>query len=401
MNITLEAKNHARQRSANRRLTFLVMAGFVVSLGLAGYCFDWLTKGIKEFQLVTVPLAIIFFGSLVNNFFKGWVRRFVAPDSFDYEYFKAIDWIVWTGFVVCIWEVFVLGQEFFKTKPLLMLGPTSPYGMIGGTVLGITTAFSSLQWGAYSILRTLDVQPADATNDCDRPFVEAAREFSNAVGMPTPELYVLADNSPNAFSVGRSPRHASIVVTQGLLEKLRLEELRGVIAQEIVHIRNYDVRLRTAVTALFGSVLLVSQWVSHATAMQTAPRFGFPKIGGIRKLFLLVFWATTLFIVPLLAYAVIMLTSRHREYIADVSAASLTKDPDALAKALVRITHSTEQSTLLGNNVAHLCIVDPLDKRMNGKEGFIADLFATHPPTDKRVELLESLAVQYAAEHLV
>jgi heat shock protein HtpX len=394
MNITIEAKDYGHQRSVNKRLTVFVMGAFVITLGLLGYGFDTLMSTVKEVQLVTVPIAIILVGSLLNNFVKGWMQRVSDPESWEYDYFRAMDWLVWTAFVICVWEVFVLGQEFFKTKVLLTLGETSPYGMIGGIVLGVGTAFSTLQWGAYSVLRSLEAQPADESNECDRRFIEAARELSVVAGIPTPELFVIADSSPNAFSVGRSPKHASIIVTQGLLDQLKPEELKGVVAHEISHIKNYDVRLRTAVTALFGSAILVSQWAVHATAVRTFPDISLPKVKGIKRLFLIVFSVMTLFIVPLIAYAVIMLTSRRREYIADISAASLTKNPDAIAHALLHLTQSSEQSTLLRHNIAHLCIIDPLDKRMNGKEGFFADLFATHPPTDKRILLLHALALQ-------
>jgi heat shock protein HtpX len=395
MNITIEAKDYGHQRSVNKRLTVFVMGAFVITLGLLGYGFDSLMNTVKEVQLVTVPIAIILVGSLLNNFVKGWMQRVSDPESWEYDYFRAMDWLIWTAFVICVWEVFVLGQQFFKTKVLLTLGETSPYGTIGGIVLGVGTAFSTLQWGAYSVLRSLEAQPADESNECDRQFIEAARELSVVAGIPTPELFVIADSSPNAFSVGRSPKHASIVVTQGLLDQLKPEELKGVVAHEISHIKNYDVRLRTAVTALFGSAILVSQWAVHATAVRTFPDISLPKVKGIKRLFLIVFSVMTLFIVPLIAYAVIMLTSRRREYIADISAASLTKNPDAIAHALSHITQSSERSTLLGHNIAHLCIIDPLDKRMNGKEGFLADLFGTHPPTAKRIELLHALAFQY------
>jgi heat shock protein HtpX len=395
MNITIEARDYGHQRSVNKRLTVFVMGAFVITLGLLGYGFDSLMSAVKEFQLVTVPIAIILAGSLINNFVRGWMQRTADPESWEYDYFRAMDWLIWTAFVVCVWEVFVLGQEFFKTKTLLTLGRTYPYGTLGGIVLGVGTAFSTLQWGAYSILRSLEAQPADESNDCDRGFIAASKELSLVAGIAMPGLFVLADGSPNAFSLGRSPKHAYIVVTQGLLDTINPDELKGVVAHEISHIKNYDVRIRTAVTALFGSAILVSQWANHAFAAGTFSNLAVPKIKGLKKLLLIVFWVMTLFVVPLIAYIVIMLTSRHREYIADVSAASLTKDPDTLAHALAHLTQSREQSTLLRHNIAHLCIVDPTDKQMNNEEGFLADLFATHPPTKKRIELLQALTLQY------
>jgi heat shock protein HtpX len=258
----------------------------------------------------------------------------------------------------------------------------------------VGTAFSTLQWGAYSILRSLEARPADDSEETGFRLLNAVSEVSEIAGLPMPDVYILAEDSPNAFSVGRSPRHASIIVTQGLLKRLNDEELKGVVAHEISHVKNYDIRLRTAVTALFGSAILVSQWASHAAAAGTFPDISLPKVGSMKRILLTVFWGMTLFIVPVVAYAVIMMSSRHREYVADVSASSLTKNPQGLAQALLHLSQSSERSTLLRHNIAHLCIIDPLDKRMNGKEGFFADLFATHPPTNKRIELLHALDLQ-------
>ncbi len=394
MNITAEAQDPSLQRWRNKRLTVGVMVVFVGTLGGAGYLFDVLTGTFKGAQLITVPVAIILIGSILNNFFKGMAQRCFHPDSTDYGHFKMVNWLLWTGFVVIVWEVFVLGQAFFESKTLLTLPETAPYGVAVGCGIGIATAFSTLQWGMYAILRSVQALPADEANACDRRLLQEVQTLSRAASIPVPNVYILLDDSPNAFSLGRSPGHACLVVTQGLMDLLSPEELKGVLAHEIAHIKNYDIRLRTAITALFGSVLLVSHSASHAATIGISPHVRLPGIGGVKRSLLLLCWGMTLFVAPIAAYAVVAMTSRYREYIADVSAAALAGDPGALAHALERIQESIQPSTLVSGNIAHLCIIDPSDRRMNRREGFWANLFATHPPTEKRIQLLQALAVR-------
>jgi len=199
------------------------------------------------------------------------------------------------------------------------------------------------------------------------------------------------DDTPNLFSVGRSPKHASLVVSQGLIESLTPEEIRGVVAHEISHIRSYDTRIRTAVTALFGSVLLLTHWSRPAAMKGGSAGLALARVKGVRKVLVLAFWLVSLVAVPVVTYALVVLTFRRREYLADASAAELTHDPDALARALSTIERAGGNATLLRRNIAHLCIIDPLKRALNTKEGWLADLLATHPPTAKRILVLQSM----------
>lgn len=112
----------------------------------------------------------------------------------------------------------------------------------------------------------------------------------------------------------------------------------------------------------------------------------------MKKILLLVFWLTSLLIVPVAAFALVVLTFRRREYLADASAAELSHNPDALAAALGKLEQAAGSSTVIRRNVAHLCIIDPLTRTFNSAEGWFADMFATHPPTSKRILVLQSLA---------
>jgi heat shock protein HtpX len=360
-----------------------------------GFGFDSLMDAFDRTQFITVPIAIVFVASLGHSFIRGMIDRYADPESMEFEYLRAMDWLMWTAFVVLVWEIFFLGQTFFKSQVLLTLRKTSPYGVAIGTSIGIITAFSALQWGSYSILRSLNADRAEDSNEIDRQLIAVVRDLSERADIPCPTAYIMSERSPNAFSIGRSPKHASIVVTQGLLDVLSKDELEGVIAHEIGHIKSYDIRVRTAITALFGSTILMSLWIKQSLKGSTLPAIAMPKLRGVSRFLVGLFWVMTLFIVPAITYVVVVMTSRHREYLADASAASLTKNPQALARALVRIEEKNEGSDLLQQNIAHLCIIDPLGRKANGKVGFFGDLLGTHPPTPQRIELLQAMAMSY------
>jgi heat shock protein HtpX len=406
MNIFLEAQDVGEQRRRNKLLATLVMGGFALSFALLGYGFDYVMGTFNSYQLITVPVALVLVGSLVFSFVNGLNDRFFGsrdPDgdrSIDYYSNKVAIWMVLGTFVLITWMFFyevshVDPRAFGEPRSLFVVGETSPYGLVIGVVLGVGAAFSALQWGAYSILRSVAAAPADRSFGGDLRVVNAVEQLSIAAGIYPPDVFVVQDEVPNAFSIGRSPKHASIIVSQGLLETLDDEELRGVIAHEIGHIRSYDIRVRTAATALFGSVVLLSHWTKAAAIKEGASGLVLRQIRSSKKALLLVFWILTLAIVPVVAYTLVMLTARHREYLADTSAAELTHNPDALIRAMRKIEQSTETSTVFKGNIAHLCFIDPLNRSLNSREGWFADLFSTHPPTAKRIFALESMSARY------
>jgi heat shock protein HtpX len=206
-------------------------------------------------------------------------------------------------------------------------------------------------------------------------------------GLPMPRLYIVEDESPNAFAAGRSPKQAIVAVTTGLLERLDEEELEGVLAHEMSHIRNYDVRLMTWAAVLAGSIALLAQIFIRAMW------FG----GGDRDRnanpIVLVVVLVSLVLAPIAALLIQFAISRRREYVADASAAELTRYPQGLASALAQISAAAKPSARLGNQaIAHLMIVAPL-----GARGKASKLFSTHPPAEDRVARLEQMAG--GAEH--
>ena len=220
-------------------------------------------------------------------------------------------------------------------------------------------------------------------------------EMAIAAGLPLPPIYIVPDDDPNALATGRGPGHSSIAVTRGLLDDLHREELQVVVAHEMSHIRNLDVRLMTIVAALVGGIALLSDWARRGTL-----RGGFRTRrddGDRGPAFGVVFfaiWLVAIILAPIIARALAMLVSRKREYLADASGAELTRNPLGLARALEKIDGAVAPTVAINRGSAHLCIADPLGSQVNLKEGFWADLFASHPPMSARIAALRAMAFQ-------
>jgi heat shock protein HtpX len=218
--------------------------------------------------------------------------------------------------------------------------------------------------------------------------------------VPKPAVYVIPDSDPNAFATGTGPEKSSVAVTAGLLQSLTREELQGVVAHELSHVRNYDIRVMTVVAALVGSVLLLSDWGRRGLWWGGGRRRSSDNGGGSGPLAILFFvvWIVSLLLAPLIAQLVAMAVSREREYLADASGAELTRNPLSLASALEKIEAAVAPTESIKQGVAHLCIADPRGRALNDREGGWANLFSTHPPIARRIELLRQMAYQDAAK---
>jgi heat shock protein HtpX len=204
--------------------------------------------------------------------------------------------------------------------------------------------------------------------------------LSVTAGLPMPRLFVVPDEAPNAFAAGRSPKQAIVAVSTGLLERLDEEELEGVLAHEVSHIRNYDVRLMTWAAVLAGSIALLAQIFLRGLWFGGDRRNSNPIV--------LVVVIVALIIAPIAAVLIQLAISRRREYVADAAAAELTRYPQGLASALRAISGANKPSARLGNQaIAHLMIAPPLSA-----QGRNLKAFSTHPPTEDRVARLEQMA---------
>ncbi len=223
-------------------------------------------------------------------------------------------------------------------------------------------------------------------------------EMAIAAGLPKPAVHVVPDPDLNAFATGHDRRHASIAVTDGLLAALDRDELQGVVAHEMAHIQNDDVKLMTLLAGMLGAIALLSD------AMGRYLRFG-GRVGGSggRRggkggnplgLVLLVLWVFTLLIAPAVSRLLAMAVSRKREYLADATGAQLTRNPAALARALEKLDAASGATRSITQGAAHLCIVDPAERRISEREGFLGDVFASHPPIRLRVARLKGMAFQ-------
>lgn len=203
-------------------------------------------------------------------------------------------------------------------------------------------------------------------------------------GLSLPKIYVIEDSAPNAFATGRDPAHAVVCVTTGLLEKLKKVELEGVIAHELSHIQNYDIRLMSIVVILVGLVTLLADLFLRVRWQ----RMGGRGRGNAQGIFLLVGLLLAL-LSPLIATLIQLAVSRKREFLADASGALLTRYPEGLASALEKISHDHEPLEVANNATAHLYIANPFkDKHINS---WFASLFNTHPPIEERIKVLRSM----------
>jgi heat shock protein HtpX len=207
------------------------------------------------------------------------------------------------------------------------------------------------------------------------------RELAAGAHMPMPRVYLLPSDSPNAFATGRSPEHAAVAVTEGILRLLTPDELRGVLAHELSHVQNRDTLISAVAATLAGVVLMVARMAQFAALFGGMRRDEREEGGGALELLVLVIVA------PLAAMLIQLAISRSREYQADASGAHLSHSPGALAAALEKIASATGRIPLAaGPATAHLFIVNPLSGQR------LAALFSTHPPIEERIRRLRAMA---------
>jgi heat shock protein HtpX len=279
-------------------------------------------------------------------------------------------------------------------------------------VIGIVTTlvagaicWYSWRYGAQRILWATGawelIEPATLEQ---KQLVNVVEEMAIAAGIPKPRVWIVPDDDPNAFATGRDPETASLAVTEGLLKILNRDELQGVVSHEMAHIRNLDTRLMTLLAAMVGAVALMSDGLGRISRggggrmLGGGQKEGEGKGGSPLGLIVLVLWLLTLVIAPIVSRFLAMAVSRKREYLADATGAQLTRNPGALASALEKLTQASAPTRALTQGAAHLCIVDPLGNTFAAKEGFLGDLFASHPPIAQRIIRLKGMAYQAAKQ---
>ncbi len=336
----------------------------------------------------------------------GPVRGSPSPASgnlFDEQRRNRRDtWLLIAGFVALLafigfgFDLFVFGAARVAHPGGVPL--PLPIAATGAAALGLGSAWLGYRFGDRAVLASSFARPVtveDPSPDSKR-LMNVVTEMTIAAGVPMPRVFLIDEPDPNAFATGRDPDHASIAVTTGLLKTMNREELQGVIAHEMSHVRNLDIRKMTLVAALLGAVLLLSDWATRLRlgipASRDSKREEGASLGGPFVVILLVVWLLTVLLTPLIGRLLATGVSRRREYLADASGAELTRNPLGLASALHKLEAATAPTARIYRGTAHLCITDPLGKAVNDREGWLADLFATHPPIADRVARLEAMA---------
>jgi heat shock protein HtpX len=279
-----------------------------------------------------------------------------------------------------------------------------PWFGVLATIIGVCMAWYGWKNGPKQVLWATGawelIQPDKPE---EKVLVNVVEEMCIAASLPRPRIWIVPDQDPNAFATGTDEFHANIAVTQGLLEQLNRDELQGVIAHELGHVRNHDVQLMTLLASLVGVIALISdgsgRFIGRGGARVVS---GGKGGGGGRKggggglaLVVLVLWLITLILAPVISRLLALAVSRKREFLADASSAQFTRNPMALASALRKIEDAAAPTASIKRGCAHLCIADPLGRQISHKEGLVADLFGTHPPMAIRIARLKQMAYQY------
>jgi heat shock protein HtpX len=259
-------------------------------------------------------------------------------------------------------------------------------GMTIALVLALVFNFSMYWFSDRIAIATTRSKPVTEREMPD--YYRVVRELTNEQKIPMPRLYVSDMMQPNAFATGRNPEHAAVAVTRGILQILDERELRGVLAHELSHVANRDILVSSVAAAIGMSITFLARFAFF---------FGGDDEGGGNIFVLLLAWI----LAPIAALLIQMAVTRSREYQADESGAFLSRDPDALASALLKLEQASRQvpaPASVSPAEAHMFIVNPMNALQAKGAGGISSLFRTHPPTEARVERLRAIASELRGE---
>lgn len=260
----------------------------------------------------------------------------------------------------------------------------SEYAMFIALVFSIISTIATYYNCDKIVLASVRARPA--TKDEDLQLTNILDDLMVTSGVPVkPRLYVVDSAQPNAFATGRNPENAIICVTTGLIEKLEYYELEGVVAHELAHIKNYDIRLSAVISVMVGFVIMLSDMFTRIS-FRRSRRDNDREGGGLDAIILLI-GLIFLIISPLVSQLIQLAVSRRREFLADATAISFTRNPDGLISALRKISGDDEELETASNSTAYMYIVTPFKNKRKEK----SNLFSTHPSTAERIEALQNL----------
>jgi heat shock protein HtpX len=258
------------------------------------------------------------------------------------------------------------------------------FALTVGTLLAAGSYF-----GGDSLV--LSISGAKEVDEAAAPqLLNVVREIAIAANVPMPKVYVIDDTAPNAFATGRDPKHASVAITTGLLEKLDREELQGVMAHELSHVRNYDIRFALIVGVLVGSIALLADFFLRFTFWGGGRRSSNDRDsgggGGLQAIMFVAAIALSI-LAPIAARLVQLAVNRQREYLADASSVQLTRNPYGIERALAKISSDQEVLEVANRATQHMYFTNPIKKF----EARASGLFSTHPATLDRINRLREL----------
>ena len=265
------------------------------------------------------------------------------------------------------------------------------FGTIVAFVIAIPSALISYFASdkiALAVNGAVEVNPQGSAEE--RQVYRLVENLAITAGIPTPRVYVIPDTALNAFATGRDPEHASIAITTGLLNRLEKTEVEGVIAHELSHVKNYDIRLSTLVVVLVGFIALLSDFFLRFSFLGGRRRSSdrdAGQLGGI----LAIIGIVLMILAPIFARLISLAVSRQREFLADASGVLLTRYPEGLARALEKIEHDPNVLQRANNATMHLYLSNPYEGEEKKSRGGLARLFSTHPPIEERIHRLREM----------
>jgi heat shock protein HtpX len=286
-----------------------------------------------------------------------------------------------TWVYITVFLIFVIGVGYIFAG--VMGNSTILYVAV---IFSVAMSFASYWWSDKIVLSMSNAKPID--HDSNREIYHLVENLCITAGLPVPRIYIIEDNSPNAFATGRNPEHGVICLTTGIISKLDKPELEGVIAHELSHIGNRDILLSTVIVVLVGFIALLSDWFRNWTFWGGGRRGRSNDSEGNQLQIILFILAILLSILAPIAGVLMQLAiSRKREFLADADGALLTRYPEGLARALEKISADPTPLKEANRATAHLFITNPF----RGKS--VAKLFMTHPPIADRVAALREMNI--------
>jgi heat shock protein HtpX len=273
---------------------------------------------------------------------------------------------------------------------------------------GIFQSLLSYYGGTALVLASVQARELEPDTPQHQMVLDVVHEMALAARMPVPKAYLMNDPSPNAFATGRDPNHSVVCVTQGLIDTMDREEVQGVLGHEMAHVRDYDIRTMMMIAVLVAGIAMLADFVYRSMWYTGGVGGGERRssrrdndnnsgnAGALIGILVLVLAVLAPFFAQLLAMAV----SREREYLADAASVEFTRNPRALLRALERIAETESPLRNASRGTAHMFIVNPLQGARDDNEGFLANLFSTHPPLGRRIERLRALLNETGGEVL-